>query len=535
MRWPALCLLLLSVDLARCELEADLTRSRLELKTLQLEIDKRLGAVEERVTGRRLQGSSLEDRLLETVHALQKKDDTMAAAADNLWLLLCGAILMFMHVGFAMVECGTCRARNASDALIKNMLSLCVGTLGWWSFGWGFATGSLFQGFIGTSGFFGSDLLKVGSGQSLKATISCDDGVCPTKMAVWFFNWGFCTTACTIVSGAVLERAKSSSYSVYTFFMTAFVYPVIVAWTWSDGWLASLFDVGYTDFAGSCIVHVSGGMGALVGTVLLGPRLHRFHPAHAVAFEPHNLPFLVLGTLFLWVGWFAFNAGSTLSLHTRETATLAAQVAVNTALAGSSGGTSVFFLRLVVKKKYDLAGLCNGILAGVVSVTAGCANMNAGSALAAAVVGGLVFEAFSALLKRMHIDDPVDASAVHLACGIWGTIAATLFDWGKGFEYYHGQYGWTCLPAAPSNDLQPPCIAGIVGTALAAQVVLILCVLVWIGFWSFVVIKLLTVAAGLRVKEGTEQAGLDAADYAHKNAYALEERESPDSWRVLSS
>ena len=424
---------------------------------------------------------------------------------------------------------------HAEDALIKNILSLCVGTLGWWSFGWGFAKGTLVQGFVGTSGFFGSELLA-GSGPSqITATVACDD-ICPTNLSLWFFNWAFCTTATTIVSGAVLERARSSAYAIYTFLMSGFMYPLVVAWTWSGGWLDNLFDVGYTDFAGSCVVHVAGGIGALVGSALLGPRLHRFDLSQAEAYEPHNLPMVVLGTLFLWVGWYAFNAGSTLSMHSKETAALAAQIAVNTALSGSSGGTTVFLIRVATTKKYDVAGMCNGILAGVVSITAGCANMDAGSALIVAAVGGLVYTGFSSLLKRLHIDDPVDASSVHLACGIWGTLAAMLFDWGEGFRYYHGQNGWTCLSSLHSrpSGLPPACSTGIVATALAVQLVLILCVIGWVGLSSLAILKSLSVFAGLRVKEGAEQGGLDAAQYAQTNAYSLEERESPNFWRRIS-
>ena len=421
---------------------------------------------------------------------------------------------------------------GSQDALIKNVLSLCVGTLGWWSFGWAFAKGRLVHGLMGTSGFLSSDLVAA-DGSSVRATNACD--TCPTNLAVWFFNWAFCTTASTIVSGAVLERAKSSTYSLYTFLMAGCLYPLVVAWTWSGGWLANLFDIGFTDFAGSCVVHVTGGIGALVGATTLGPRLHRFDPANAEAYEPHNLPMVVLGTLFLWVGWYAFNAGSTASMHDKDTAALAAQIAVNTALAGSSGGTTVFLTRVATTKKYDVAGMCNGILAGVVSVTAGCANIHAGSALVVAAIGGLVYAGFSSGLKRLHIDDPVDASAVHLACGVWGTMAAALFDWGNGLDYYHGRYGWTCFPSMHSspNGLPPACLTGIVGTALLVQLVLVLCVATWIGVSSWAIFKILTALAGLRVKEGTEQAGLDAAEHAQAKAYSLEERDTPTAWRML--
>lgn len=238
-------------------------------------------------------------------------------------------------------------------------------------------------------------------------------------------------------------------------------------------------------------------MGALTGAIMLGPRRGRFEdPA---AFEAHSLPLVVMGTLslgkhfqvalglvraqsfqgtclvlrILWFGWFGFNAGSTLSLHDASTAALAAQVAVNTVMSGAVGGVTVFFLRLLQAGRYDVSGLCNGILAGLVSITAGCANMTSFSAVCAGALGGGVYCIFSSLLVKLQIDDPVDASAVHGACGVWGTMAAVLFDWGVPQGHFHGLRGWTCASA-------PNCEEGILGSALLAQLITVVAILGWV-------------------------------------------------------
>merc|ERR1719454_2411095 len=207
---------------------------------------------------------------------------------------------------------------------------------------------------------------------------------------------------------------------------------------WStNGWLTKpdkdvkkhLNEVGFTDFAGSGIVHLTGGMGALMGAIVVGPRKGRFDQGTSEdAFNPHSLPLVVLGTFILWFGWYGFNCGSTLGMSSTSTGALAAQVAMNTTLAAATGGISVFLIRYAIMKKYDVGGLCNGILAGLVSITAGCGNVESGSAVAIGLIGAFVYQGASMLLVKLKIDDPVDASPVHGACGIWGVLAAGLFD-----------------------------------------------------------------------------------------------------------
>ena len=223
---------------------------------------------------RRLQVSVNETYYSNTIASLQATDYGFTGAIDSAWLCLCGALVMFMHAGFAMLETGSCRAKNASNVLMKNLVNVCVGTLGWWSLGWAFAYGAEAKtnGFIGASGFFGLDFYTQDATTGVITPVTCNSDGCQSTMLSWFFQWAFCTAGATIVSGGVAERVKSPTYAAYAFCMTTFIYPVIVAWSWGGGWLNSIFDVGYMDFAGSGIVHLTGGVSALAGTVVLGPR-----------------------------------------------------------------------------------------------------------------------------------------------------------------------------------------------------------------------------------------------------------------------
>ena len=217
---------------------------------------------------------------------------------------------------------------------------------------------------------------------------------------------------------------------------------------------------------GSGVVHLTGGVAGLAGTYILGPRRGRF--TNPEEFECHNLPLVVLGTFALWFGWYGFNPGSTLTMKSGADGALAAQVAMNTTLSAATGGITVFLLRYAIMHKYDVGALCNGILAGLVSITAGCGNMESGSAFATGLIGGFVYQAASMLLQKLQIDDPVDASPVHGFCGAWGVIAAGLFDWGRGMDTYHGWSGFGCM----END-DGSCQRGIGGIAIGAQFIMV--------------------------------------------------------------
>jgi len=452
--------------------------------------------------------------------------DDVVVAMDHMWLVICGALVMMMQSGFAMVECGACRAKNVQSILLKNIMDVCVGTLGWWIFGWSFAYGGpdedgdgyLDNGFIGDSGYFGMGFGETDASGTQSAGLS---GSATTKQLNWFFQWAFCGAAATIVSGGVAERIMFPPYMVFSFLMTAFIYPVVVAWTWGYGWLASMNDVGFMDFAGSGIVHMTGGVGALVAAAIVGPRDGRFDPARQEEFETHNVPLIVLGTFILWFGWYGFNCGSTLSMHTASSGAMAAHVAMNTTLSGASGGLVVMLLRygmhmkLTGSPKYDLPGMCNGILAGLVSITAGCATVECGSAVLIGTLGGFIMQGASSLVKTIKVDDPLDAFAVHGSCGAWGVLAAAFFDWGNGFDYAHGWSGFSC--AADDNG----CISGGWGQLMAANVCEVLAITTWVTALTTLVLLPMRVAGILRAPPNLQIEGMDTVKHSPSKAYNL--------------
>ncbi|CAJ1443252.1 unnamed protein product [Effrenium voratum] len=429
---------------------------------------------------------------------------------------------------------------KASDLRIRDHLKsgrapylrateVCVGTLGWWSIGWAIAYGAQNgNGFIGTTGWFGVDFYTQDATTGVITPVTCNGDGCQSTMLSWFFQWAFCTAGATIVSGGVAERVKSPTYAalrkpltpgkspgaLYAFFMAGFIYPVVVAWTWGGGWIANVLDVGYMDFAGSGVVHLTGGVSALMGTIVLGPRKGRFD--NPDEFDCHNLPLVVFGTFALWFGWYGFNPGSTLGMHDGATGAMAAQVAMNTTLSAATGGITVFLLRYAIVRKYDVGALCNGILAGLVSITAGCGNMECGSAFATGLVGALVYQLSSMLLQKLRIDDPVDASPVHGFCGIWGCLACALFDWGKGVDHYHGWSGWGCMANTDGS-----CKTGIGGSAIGAQFIMIIMIIIWAGGLSGLTFFILKVTGLLRISDEVEDVGLDSHHHSPPKAYSL--------------
>jgi len=486
----------------------------LQVQELQAELSTQRQVIQELQEERRLQAAESES-IDDKITKLQEADLGLGGALDSAWLVLCGALVMFMHAGFAVLETGCCRAKNASNVLMKNLVNVCCGTLGWWSIGWALAYGEQNgNGFIGTDGFFGFGFYTRDKASGVITPVECTSDGCQSTMLSWFFQWAFCTAGATIVSGAVAERVKSPTYAAFAFLMTSFIYPMVVASTWGGGWLASLFSVGYMDFAGSGVVHLTGGISGLVGTTILGARTGRF--SNPEEFECHNLPLVVLGTFALWFGWYGFNPGSTLTMKSGSDGALAAQVAMNTTLAAATGGITVFLLRYVITHKYDVGALCNGILAGLVSITAGCGNMESGSAVATGLIGGFVYQAASMLLQKLRIDDPVDASPVHGFCGAWGLIAAGLFDWGRGIDHYHGWSGFGCMEKDDGG-----CQTGIGGTAIGVQFIMVLAIVAWAGTLSGIGFFLLKVTGALRYGTHVEEVGIDSHHHSPPKAYAL--------------
>jgi len=316
----------------------------------------------------------------------------------------------------------------------------------------------------------------------------------------WFFQWAFCATAATIVSGAMAERCTLMGYAIFSAFMTTFIYPVVVHWTWGGGWLT---DVGYIDFAGSGIVHMCGGVAALVGAIIVGPRTGRFDDAKETEFQPHNVPLVVLGTFVLWFGWYGFNAGSTVAMSGKEAenAQIASLVAMNTTISAGVAGLAVFTIRFALTKKYDVCGLANGILAGLVSITAPCDGVYPWSAAMVGLIGGFFYIGASTFMKKMHIDDPLDAFAVHGFCGAWGVMSVAFFNSESGV-FYGGE-----------------------GKIIGVQLLGIVAIAAWTAALAGVAFGALRVTKLLRASEDLEKKGLDASCYP-SSAYAGRSREN---------
>merc|ERR1719161_2970734 len=486
-------------------------------------------------------------RRLSTMGSARQLNDRRldtAVVLDTMYLLICGTFVFFMHAGFAMLEAGTGRAKNAQAILIKNLIAVCAGTLGWYLLGWSLAYGGDVKtakweegGFedcdekenpmgcgdgYADNGFVGGASMFVGSGFLGKGEAAdkawAEGTIDPAtygggQACMWFFQWAFCTAGCSIVSGGVAERVMFPAWIFYAFCMTTFIYPVVVCSTWGYGWLETFKKDskgnpvgGYIDFAGSGVVHLCGGISALVGAKVIGNRTGRFDDEKAGEFTPHSAPLIVLGTFILWFGWCGFNSGSTLGMSDSGTAMVAAHVIMNTTLSAATGGMTVFLLIFALTKKYDCAALCNGILAGLVSVTAPCSNVESGSAVFIGLCGGFIFTGSAALIKKLKIDDPVDAFSVHGACGIWGCLAAALFDFGAGTDKHHGWGGFSATSYEEDGEVKYMTT----GDALAANMCEVVFVIAWSGGLSAIVFGALRLAKVLRVDEDTEKSGMDS-------------------------
>jgi len=480
--------------------------------------------------------------------------DDVSIIFDTMWLLVCGTFVFFMHAGFSMLEAGTGRSKNVQAILIKNLIAVCAGTIGWYLLGWSLAYGGDVKtakweegGFedcdatenpmgcgdgYADNGIIGGASMWVGSGflgKGDEADKTWAEGIIDPatygggQAYMWFFQWAFCTAGCSIVSGGVAERVKFPAWFFYAFCMTTLIYPVVVCSTWGYGWLETFKKDskgnpvgGYIDFAGSGVVHLCGGIAALAGAKIIGIRTGRFDPDKEDEFSPHSQPLIVLGTFILWFGWCGFNSGSTLGMSDASTAMMAAHVMMNTTLSAATGGLTVFFLQYALTKKYDCAYLCNGILAGLVSVTAPCSNVESGSAVLIGMLGGFLFVGSAALIKKAKVDDPVDAFSVHGACGMWGCLAAAIFDFGAGFEKHHGWGGFSATSYEEDGEVRYMTTVD----AIAANACEILFVIVWSGGLSSVLFGALKAANVLRIDEDTEDEGMDT-ECASPKAYNI--------------
>jgi len=346
--------------------------------------------------------------------------------ADNLWLFVATILVIFMNAGFAMVEAGMCRSKNAVNILTKNLFVFALAVTAYWFVGYNLMYGSetALTGVFSWGGFFvnpdPSEALACAAG--LRGVVG-DDCVQLVPSVDFLFQAAFAGTAATIVSGLVAERVKFGEFVIFAIVLSGIIYPISGSWEWNGGWLNTIGKVEFIDFAGSSIVHSVGAWAGLVGAMLLGPRIGKYTNGKPQAMPGHSMALATLGALILWIGWYGFNPGSELAMDQ-----YVAYVAVTTTLAAAGGAITATILSTLTSGKPDLTMIINGILAGLVSITAGCGNMGFVGAWVAGAVGGIIVVFSVAALDAAEIDDPVGAFSVHGVCGVWGTVVIGL--WG---------------------------------------------------------------------------------------------------------
>ena len=394
---------------------------------------------------------------------------TADAVQNNLnfvWTLVAAFLVFLMQAGFAMVEAGFTRAKNACNIMMKNMMDFSVGALAFWAIGFGLMFGTT-NGFFGTTDFFFSG--ATGDGEAW-------------NYAFWMFQVVFAATAATIISGAVAERTKFSSYMVYSVFVSALIYPIFGSWAWGSlfhgqGWLEGL---GFIDFAGSTVVHSIGGWLALAGAVVVGPRIGKFDKNGKVKPIPgHNIPIAALGVFLLWFGWYGFNPGSTTTGDTSI-----ALIAVTTTMAAAAGAVAAMLFTWMKYGKADIGMTLNGALAGLVGITAGCANVSVPSSVIIGLIAGILVVLSVLFFDKIKVDDPVGAVSVHGVCGAWGTLAAGLFD-SAGFSMH----------------------------TVGVQLIGIGACFAWAFGTGLILFKGIDIVMGMRVTKEEELAGLDYSEH----------------------
>ncbi|MBD0850941.1 ammonium transporter [Maribacter arenosus] len=394
--------------------------------------------------------------------------------ANNVWMMVCTALVFFMHTGFSLLEIGLTREKNTINILFKNVFIICIGLLLYYIGGFNLMYPGDFNGFIGFGGFG----LPIGA-----------DGLTPeyadggyTYWTDFLFQAMFAATAATIVSGAVAERVKLGAFMIFVIIYVGLVYPIVGSWQWGGGFLSTLGgdEGGFYDFAGSTLVHSVGGWAALVAIYLLGARIGKFgKDGKPKAIPGHNIPMATAGVFILWLGWFGFNGGSVLSADPA----LTSLVLVTTCLAAAAGGVSAFITSSLLYKNFDVTMFLNGILGGLVGITAGADLMSPLEAIAIGLIAGVIIVFGVAFIDKMKLDDPVGAVTVHLICGIWGTLAVGLFGDKAGLD----QLGYQ-----------------LIGIGAAA----VFCCLT-----SFIIIFALKKTMGIRVSKEEEVEGLDIHEH----------------------
>ncbi|MDQ0162389.1 ammonium transporter [Aeribacillus alveayuensis] len=407
-----------------------------------------------------------------SVFAEEPTVESIRSSLDMTWIMIAALLVFFMHAGFSMVESGFTRAKNALNILMKNFLTISIGSILYFLVGYALMFGESQYGLFGTKGF-----ALIGEGD---------------QVGFFVFQAVFAATCATIISGAVAERMKLSSYMLLTVVMTGFIYPIVGHWIWGGGWLSEL---GFIDFAGSTVVHLTGALGAFVAVLFLGARIGKYTNGKVNVIPGHNIPLGALGVFILWFGWFGFNGGSSLAADPE----LVPHVIATTLLAASSSIVITALYTHLRYKQIDASLTLNGALAGLVSITAGCANVSfIGSIVIGAVAGVILVESVQFIDRVAKLDDPVGAISVHGICGIWGTIAIGFFDVSNGLFYGGG------------------------ASLLGIQSLGVLAVIAWTIVTSFIFLFLLTRFSSIRVDEEVEIQGLDFAEHG-SSAYELRE------------
>ena len=404
------------------------------------------------------------------------------SAVDTIWVLLGAALVFFMQPGFAMVETGLTRAKNAGNIVMKNLMDLCIGTVAFWIIGFSLMFGTDIGGIIGAPDFF-IQHWDVPSEAGYPA------------FAYVIFQTVFCATSATIVSGAMAERTKFSTYCIYSLLISLIIYPVSGHWAWGGGWLS---EMGFHDFAGSTVVHMVGGICAFVGAYILGARVGKYNKDGSVnAIPGHSLTLAALGVFILWFGWFGFNGCSTVSMTGDETLVSAGSIFVTTNLAAATAATATMLLTWVRYGHPDVSMTLNGALAGLVAITAGCDAVSPAGAFAIGLIAGIVVVfAVEFIDQKLKVDDPVGAVSVHGVCGALGTILTGVFAVKDGLLY----------TGNPSM--------------LITQIVGVLAIGVYVAVVITVVFKAINATIGLRVSREEEIAGLDFEEHGLGSAYA---------------
>ncbi len=403
--------------------------------------------------------------------------------ANNLWLLVATILVIFMNAGFAMVEAGMCRQKNAVNILAKNLFVFALAVTAYWFCGY-----SLMYGDPVAAGWLYFNSLFFDP--TVTPEIISSDGLVPT--VDFLFQAAFAGTAATIVSGLVAERVKFGEFVIFALVLTAVIYPISGSWQWNGGWLSEL---GFIDFAGSSIVHSVGAWAGVVGAMLLGPRIGKYVNGKTQAMPGHNMAIATLGALILWIGWYGFNPGSELQMDQ-----YVAYVAVTTTLAAAGGAIGATVISTLTSGKPDLTMIINGILAGLVSITAGCGNMTMVGSWVAGLIGGIIVVFSVAALDAAGIDDPVGAFSVHGVCGVWGTVVVGL--WGvKGMSPEDFSVGIGLFNGGGFSQLGIQAL----GAGAYAIWALVTC---WIA-WSVIG----AMFGGIRVTEEEEINGLDIGEH----------------------